>query len=77
MSMRTFLVMYFGTNNMKPSLVAKKLQEVGFECHYGPYDFIYDWGEREPTKEEILELGDKVSDLLKDSGAVFNLDTHD
>ena len=75
--MKTFLVMYFGTNEVFPSIVAKQLEALGFETHYGPYDFIYDWGDRTPSKEEVLALGDKVAQTLKGSGAVFNLDTHD
>ncbi len=75
--MKTYLVMYFGTKGMPASEVAKKLEGLGFETQYGPYDFIYDWGDRHPNKEEILALGDKVSMALKDSGAVFNLDTRD
>jgi hypothetical protein len=75
--MKTYLVMYFGTDGMPASEVAKKLESLGFETQYGPYDFIYDWGDRQPNKEEILALGDKVSMALKGSGAVFNLDTRD
>lgn len=71
--MKTYLVMYFGTE-MPASEVAKKLETLGFETHYGPHDFIYDWG-KEPSKEDILALGDKVAEALKGSGAVFNLDT--
>ena len=32
---------------------------------------------KKPKKGEILSLGDKVAEALKESGAVFNLDTHD
>ena len=75
--MRTYLVMYFGTKGLKASEIAKRLESLGFETQYGPYDFVYDWGVRQPEKHEILALGDKVVDALKDSGAVFNLDKHD
>lgn len=75
--MKTYLIMYFGTEGMLASEVAKKLKELGFETSYGPYDFIYEWGDKQPTKEEILVLGDKISESLKGSGAVFNLDTRD
>lgn len=75
--MKTFLVMYFGTKGVPASEIAKRLEGLGFETHYGPYDFIYDWGDRTPTKAEVLALGDKVVQVLKGTGAVFNLDTHD
>lgn len=75
--MKTFLVMYFGTKEVSPSTIAKKLEALGFETNYGPYDFIHDWKGQTPTKGEVLALGDKVAEVLKHSGAVFNLDTHD
>jgi len=69
--------MYFGTKGIKASEIAEKIESLGFETMFGSVDFIYDWKERKPSKQEVLALGDKVADLLKDSGAVFNLDTHD
>lgn len=76
MAWRTYLVMYFGAKNKKPSDIAKAIEKLGFETAIGPVDFIYTW-KQQPTKEQILALGDKVSNALRDSGAVFNLDTHD
>jgi hypothetical protein len=75
--MKTYLVMYFGTGNVVASDIARRLEGLGFATHYGPYDFVYDWGGRTPSKEEILALGDRVVSALQGSGAVFNLDTHD
>ena len=77
MGWKTYLVMYFGTGNGKPSDIAKKLESMGFTAAFGTVDFIYDWGEREPTKEEVLNLADQITERIKESGAVFNLDTHD
>jgi hypothetical protein len=74
--MKTYLVMYFGSG-MPASEVAKKLKGLGFNAHYGPYDFIYEWSDKQPSTDDILALGDKVSEALKGSGAVFNLDTRD
>ncbi|VVB81481.1 Uncharacterised protein [uncultured archaeon] len=37
---------------------------------------MFEW-KKEPSKNEVLALGDKIAETLKDSGAVFNLDTHD
>lgn len=75
--MKTFLIMYFGTEGVPASEIAKRLEDLGFETHYGPHDFIYDWKDKKPGKEDILSLGDKVTAALKGSGAVFNLDTRD
>ncbi len=77
MGWRTYLVMYFGTNGVKTSEIAKKLGKLGFETKLGGVDFVYEWKEKVPAKEDALALGDKVAEILGGSGAVFNLDTHD
>lgn len=75
---KTYLVLHFGTaNGNKPSEIAKKLEEEGFESSLGTVDFVYDWKDKEPSKQEVLELADKVSEVLGGTGAVFNLDTND
>jgi len=76
MAWKTYLILYFGTNEKKPSDAAKALEELGFNTTIGAIDFIYDWSEK-PSKEQILELADKVAEVLKDSGAVFNIDTRE
>jgi hypothetical protein len=75
MEWRTYLVIYFGTKDKKPSEISEELERIGFVTTLGAVDFIYEW-EKQPTKEEVLALGDRVSEALKDSGVVFNLDTH-
>lgn len=77
MGWKTYLVMYFGTRGVNASEIAKRVESAGFETKFGPFDFVFDWKDKSPSKHEVLALGDKVSELLKDSGAVFNLDTHD
>ena len=77
MNWKTYLVMYFGTQGIKTSEIAKKLEALGFETMFGSVDFVYDWKGKKPSKEQVLALGDNVADLLRGSGAVFNLDTHD
>jgi len=75
--MKTYLVMYFGTKGMSCSDIVRRIEKIGFTTLYGPYDFVFDWGGRRPSKEEILAIGDRVVTTLKDTGCVFNLDTHD
>lgn len=60
---------------MKPTEVAKEIESLGFQTSFGSVDFVYDW-KTKPTKEQVLELADKVYDKLKKTGVVFNLDTH-
>ena len=76
MAWKTYLILYFGTNNKSPTEMAKHLEDLGFTTSIGAIDFIYEW-ENNPPKEQILELADKVAEALKDSGAVFNIDTRE
>lgn len=77
MGWKTYLIMYFGTEGIKASDIAKKVEALGFETLFGSVDFVYNWKDKKPTKAEVLAIGDKLTALLKGSGAVFNLDTHD
>lgn len=72
----TYLVIYFGTEQGLPSETAKKIESLGFATTFGPVDFIYTWPSN-PTKEQVLELADKISQALRGTGSVFNIDTHD
>lgn len=75
MAWRTYLVMYF-TGQEKITDIVKKVEALGFESALGPADFIYNWGEKQPDKQTVLELGDKLCKVLKNTGAVFNIETH-
>ncbi len=75
MGWRTYLVMYF-TGEEKITEIVKKVEAIGFKSSLGPADFIYEWDERQPSKEEVLSLGDKLCVSLKGTGAVFNIETH-
>ena len=76
MAWKTYLVIHFGTRNSKPSQIVKNLEDLGLSTTLGPVDLVYKW-ENEPTKEQVLELADKISETLNESGSVFNLDTHE
>lgn len=76
MAWKTYLVMYFNAGKAKASEVVKGVESVGFETNFGPVDFAYTW-ESKPTKEQVLELADKLTEALKESGAIFNIDTHE
>ncbi len=76
MGWKTYLIIYLGTG-ARVSEVVKKVETIGFKSQFGPVDFVYNWGESEPSKEQVFALGDKLTESLNGSGAVFNLDTHD
>lgn len=76
MAWQTYLVLHFGTLGIPMTEVLEKVEATGFKTTLGPVDFIYEW-DKIPNKEDISELGDKLVEVLKGTGSVFNLDTHD
>ena len=76
MAWKTFLVMYFKAGEEKVSDIAKKVESTGFQNTLGPVDFVYVW-ENKPTKEQVLELADKLAVALNNTGVMFNIDTHE
>ena len=71
--MKTNLKLFFYSEGKKPSEVAAVLKKLGFKTAIGKYDFAYDWGSRKPTEEDILALGDNVTEKLAGSKASFKL----
>lgn len=71
--MKTYLILYFSSKE-KPSDIAKKLEKIGFKAAIGKYDFVYEW-KKKPTAQDILNLGDNVTDVLRDTGIVFKLES--
>ena len=77
MTWQTYLIMYFGTEgNSNMSDIVKKVEEIGFKSALGPADFIYEWDDEEPSKEQVFEIGNKVMEVLKGTNTIFNLETH-
>ncbi len=68
--------MYFGTKAVGAKEIARRVESLGFKTTFGSSDFEYVWAKK-PTKEEVLDLGDKIVIALQHTGAIFNLDTHD
>jgi len=77
MGWKTYLILYFGTVGRRPSEIERSLIGIGFETNIGSVDFVYHWGENKPSKDQILKLADKIVEVLKGSGVMFNIDTHD
>ena len=76
MSWKTYLVMYFKAGNEKASDIIKKVESAGFKTTFGPVDFVYEWS-KQPSKEQVLKLADKLAEALSGTGVMFNIDTHE
>jgi hypothetical protein len=72
--METYLRVTFHSEGAKPSEVADRLVGFGFVPTQGNYDFVYDWNSDGST-DQILDLGDEVSRLLRGYRVLFEIET--
>ena len=72
--METYLRVTFHSEGAKPSEVADRLVGFGFVPTQGNYDFVYDWNSDGST-DQILDLGDEVSRLLRGYKVLFEIET--
>jgi len=72
--MKTYLTVWFSSEGAEPSLVAQKLQSMGFKPVKGHYDHVYDW-KREATLDEVLELCNNVHATLKGMKVLYKIET--
>ena len=72
--MRTYLTIWYNSEGASPTVVAEKLQGMGFKAIKGRYDYEYNWG-RTIELEEILQIGNAVHDTLKGLKILYKLET--
>jgi len=72
--MKTYLTVWFNSEGASPTVVAEKLQNMGFKPIRGRYDHVYDWG-RKIELEEILQIGTAVHETLKGLKVIYKLET--
>lgn len=72
--METYLRVSFHSEGARPSEVADRLQQFGFVPTHGNYDFVYDWNGG-ATREQLLDLCDEVSRLLRGYGVLYEIET--
>ncbi|MFB6246354.1 MAG: hypothetical protein ABEI74_02050 [Candidatus Pacearchaeota archaeon] len=73
---KTHLILHFGSCKKKPTEIVNDLEEIGFVSSLGTVDLTYTW-DKVPEKEDVLQMADRVAEVLEGTGAIFNLDTHD
>ncbi len=72
--METYLRVTFDSEGAKPSEIADRLRSFGFVPTQGNYDFVYDWNGG-ATREQIFDLSDEVSRMLRGYRVLFELET--
>ena len=72
--MKTYLVLWFNSEDARPGVVVERLLAMGFRPVKGHYDHVYDW-RREATLEEVLQLGNALHETLKGLKVMYKLET--
>jgi len=72
--MKTYLTVWFSSEGAEPSVVAQKLQSMGFKPMKGHYDHVYDWN-REATLDDVLQLCNNVHQTLKGLKVLYKIET--
>ncbi len=73
--LRTYLALFVTSDGSKTSVIADKLNAVGFRALLGTHDFVYEWGAKTVTPSTVIELIDRVQVLLKGSNAIMHFVT--
>jgi len=72
--MKTYLVLFFNTEGANPTEIMSKVNSLGFGTVVGAHDLVFEW-DKEPTENDILEMGNKVREALKGTNTFFKLET--
>jgi len=73
--MKTYLTIIFNSEGSSPSEVRDQLLNLGFKVAKGNYDFVYDWGKEDASKDELIWFADKVHSALKKTSVYFSIET--
>ena len=73
--MKTYLTIIFNSEGSSPSEVRDQLLNLGFQVTKGNYDFVYDWGKEDASKDELVWFADKVHSVLKKANVYFTIET--
>jgi hypothetical protein len=72
--MKTYLTVWFSSEGAEPSVVAQKLQSMGFRPVKGHYDHVYDW-KRAVTVDDVLQLLNNIHATLKGLNVLYKIET--
>ncbi len=76
----TQVSVWFNSEGASPSIVIKKMLELGFIPVRGAYDFVYEHEQDDMSEsdlsESILEIADALHKALKGFRVFYTLDTH-
>jgi len=73
--MRTFVVVTFSSEGGSASQVVNRLLDMGFETTLGSHDFVYHWGKKDVTEDEVIQLVEKVQRKLNGMNVMLQFAT--
>ena len=73
--MKTYLTVTFNSDGAPASKITDTLIDFGFNTTMGGHDFVYDWGKRDPTIDQVINFIDKIQKKLKGANVNMHFDT--
>lgn len=75
--MRTFVTLFVSSEGTKTSVVVDKLGTLGFRPILGTHDFVYNWPMKAPNAYAVVNLIDKVQEILKGDNVMLHFVTEE
>ncbi len=73
--MKTHLVLHVSSEGSSASEIVSRLKGLGFSTTLGRYDFVYDWKNKIPTLDEVIQFVDKVIERMKGTDVLMHFST--
>ncbi|MEW5760561.1 MAG: hypothetical protein AB1779_07330 [Candidatus Thermoplasmatota archaeon] len=73
--MKTCVRIIFNSEGCSPNELANLMREVGFSTSFGEYDFVYDWGKKEVSVENVINFLERIHKKLKGKNVLYEVTT--
>ncbi len=71
----TYVEMTFSSEGRSAVEVIQILEDLGFRPTRGQHDFLYDWGNEQPTMDQIKDLLETLHGRLKGAEVLYQVTT--
>ena len=73
--MKTYVTVTLNSDGGLASEVTDTILDMGFNSTLGSHDFVYDWGAKDITPSQVIDLVDNVQKRLKGKNVLLQFAT--
>ena len=73
--MRTYVRMLFNSEGIDPKSIVAIMDEVGFKPSLGIHDFVYEWGKKHASIDDVFDLAARLHSRLKGINVSYEITT--